>query len=297
MRDDFCRRLGLDPGRPILLYVGSSGFIAAEEARFACRWLAEMRACGDEVLEQCNVLFRPHPLNARQWSAVDVSDVENVAIFPREGAYVTTEQAKADFFDSIYHSAAVVGINTSAMIEAGIVGRVSHTILVPEFADTQEGTLHFDYLVRDGYVKVAPNFVEHFRQLRQTLDVGPEGQEHVREFISSFVRPHGIDQPCTPRVADAIEELGRLPRRPPMPTSWERKMGRIALFFVACLSLTMEFVYRAGVKLNRLARRTAAALLGRPYEDPRLPKPVGPIRPPLQRRRAQHRETVSEEVR
>ena len=46
----------------------------------------------------------------------------------------------------MYHASATVGLNTSAMIEAAIVGRPVHTILVPEFQHSQEGTLHFRYL-------------------------------------------------------------------------------------------------------------------------------------------------------
>ena len=35
-------------------------------------------------------------------------------------------------FDTAYHSAALVGLNTSAELEAGIVGRPVLTILAPE---------------------------------------------------------------------------------------------------------------------------------------------------------------------
>ena len=36
--------------------------------------------------------------------------------------------SRADYFDSIYHAAAVVGINTTAQIESAIVGRPVHTL-------------------------------------------------------------------------------------------------------------------------------------------------------------------------
>ena len=42
--------------------------------------------------------------------------------------------AKADYFDSLYHSHAVVGLVTSAFLEAAIVGRPVHTLLLPELA-------------------------------------------------------------------------------------------------------------------------------------------------------------------
>jgi hypothetical protein len=43
----------------------------------------------------------------------------------------------------MYYSAAVVGLITSAFIEAGIVGRDVHTLLDPEFEDNQLGTGHY----------------------------------------------------------------------------------------------------------------------------------------------------------
>jgi hypothetical protein len=64
-----------------------------------------------------------------------------------EGANPLDEASRAQYHDSIYHSAAVVGVNTSALIESAIVGRAVYTVLAPEFRDTQEGTLHFHHLV------------------------------------------------------------------------------------------------------------------------------------------------------
>ena len=46
----------------------------------------------------------------------------------------------------MFHSVAVVGVNTSALIESGIVGRPVYTVLADEFAGQQEGTLHFQHL-------------------------------------------------------------------------------------------------------------------------------------------------------
>ena len=40
-----------------------------------------------------------------------------------------------------------LGVNTSAMIEAAILGRPVLSVLAPEFAATQEGTVHFHYLL------------------------------------------------------------------------------------------------------------------------------------------------------
>ena len=63
----------------------------------------------------------------------------------------------------MYHTEAVVGVNTSAMIESGIVGRPVYTVQAEEFAATQEGTLHFQHLknVDGGLLHLAANLDEH----------------------------------------------------------------------------------------------------------------------------------------
>src|SRR5207248_1363799 len=75
----------------------------------------------------------------------------------------TDESSKADYYDSIHHSAAVVGLNTTAMIEAAIVGRPVLTVLDPEYEAVQHGTLHFRYLLETGggVLRVAETLSEH----------------------------------------------------------------------------------------------------------------------------------------
>jgi hypothetical protein len=51
-----------------------------------------------------------------------------VGIWPRAGANPVDSEARADYYDSMFHSVAVVGVNTSALIESGIVGRPVFTV-------------------------------------------------------------------------------------------------------------------------------------------------------------------------
>ena len=121
------------------------------------------------------------------------------------------DNARADLFDTMAHSVAVVGINTTAMIEAAILGKSVLTILVPEFA--QESTLHFRYLLAEngGFLHVSPSIEEHVEQLRSVLDEDKVGAERRRQFVAEFVRPGGLDRPATTLGVGAIEELGELP--------------------------------------------------------------------------------------
>ena len=173
------------------------------------RWIQQLRESSSAALRRVAVLIRPHPQNEEQWRHFDASGFANCAIYPRGGAIPIDAASKADYFDSIYHSAAVVGVNTTAEIESAIVGRRVYTLLSPEFQDTQEGTLHFHYLreAGGGLVHVAHDFPEHLAQLDGALRSGVEDDGRCRRFVEAFVRPFGIDMPAAPRLVDAIETV------------------------------------------------------------------------------------------
>src|SRR5262249_32613906 len=146
-RDAFCRQVGLDPTRPMLLYLCSSPFIAPYEVGFVRSWIAAIRKTGDERLRNASLLVRPHPQNAKQWERVELDrEFEHVALWPKSGVNPIGGVARSDYFDSMYHSEAVIGVNTSGMIESGIIGKPVYSVLTSEFSSTQEGTLHFQHL-------------------------------------------------------------------------------------------------------------------------------------------------------
>jgi hypothetical protein len=210
-REEFCRRVGLDPDRPYLLYVCSSPFTAGrKEAGFVERWIDALADRG--LALESGVLVRPYPsvTAARQWEKADLSKLGgNVAVWPRAGDAPVDEDSRAGYFDSIYHSAGVVGVNTSALIESAIVGRPVYSILAPEFRDTQTAVPHFS-LVTDfagGILNVADSFDEHADQLRQALNGSEQVQdeERRRRFLEAFVRPHGLSSAAGPVLVRAME--------------------------------------------------------------------------------------------
>jgi hypothetical protein len=210
-RPEFCAKVQLRADRPFILFMGSSPFIAPRprEVRFVRDWIRRLRASGNGRLREAGVLIRPHPQNAAQWQEADLSDFGEVVVWPRNGAGPVTPESKAEYYDSIYHSAAVVGVNTSGLIESAIVGRGAYTWLTPEFRETQEGTLHFHHLVtvNGGMLHVAQTFDAHAAQLVEALGEGG-AEERARGFVEAFVRPFGLDEAATPRLVATIEELG-----------------------------------------------------------------------------------------
>jgi hypothetical protein len=228
-RDEFCRAVGVDPAVPFVLYVGSSMFIAPDEVPFAQQWIARLRAATDPVVASLGVLVRPHPANARQWRAFDAARFANVAIWPRIGTDPNAPDFRRDYFDSLHHSAAVIGINTSAQIEAGIVGRAVFTIEAPEFAHAQAGTLHFHHLV-DGdtaLVQTARTLDEHVDQLAAALHGEMDASEANRRFVRTFIRPQSEDAAATPAFVRAIETMAALSQRPAERDPWWVTAGRM----------------------------------------------------------------------
>ncbi len=242
-REEFCTRVGLDPARPFVLYACSAKFVAPDEAGFVGRWIDALRAHGGSLAD-AGILVRPHPRNTAQWKGIDLGD-PRASIWPRQGEEPVDEESRRHYFDSIYHSAAVFGINTSAQIEAAIVDRPVFTLLADEFRTTQQGTLHFHYLQAEEYgnLHVARTFEEHAAQLEAALDGRIEPLNE--RFLRRFVRPLGLDVPATPVVVEAIEELGARPA--PAPDSGP------ALGGAARLALT-PFARMAG---RRVAREEA----------------------------------------
>jgi len=281
-RAEFCRRVGLRGDRPFLLYVCSSGFIAPEEVNFVRRWIRHLRDRGDPGLRECGVLVRPHPLNTAQWRDVDLSAIGGVALWPPAGAVVADLQSRADYYDSIHHSAAVIGLNTSALIEAAIVGRPVYTLLAPEFRDTQEGTLHFRHLldVNGGLLHVARSFEEHAVQLAGALASDGRVDERGRRFLEAFVRPHGLDVAATPKLVAAIEAAGASPA-----PGW-RLRPRWAIILRPILALLASYARSCRIARRQQARLGNPRLTGHRREAPRPrqackhdAEPTRPVRP------------------
>ena len=214
-REEFCRRVGLPVDRPFVLYVCSALFWGSPiEAEFVRRWVESLRNSTEPALRNAAVLVRPHPARMDEWQHVDLSVFEHVSLYgsnPVDGA------SKDDYFESLYYSSAVVGLNTSAFLEGAVVGRPVHTVLLPEFHENQEGVLHFHYLltVGGGVLQAGRTLAEHHAKLAASLM--PSALRSGEGFVREFVRPHGLDVAATPVFCEAVEDLLRQPAPQPLP--------------------------------------------------------------------------------
>jgi len=216
-REAFCSTVGLPADQPFLLYTASSVFIARSELElpFVRTWIQALRRSTDPRVRDMPVLVRPHPYNWHAWQDADLSDLGHVQVWPRGPYNAVSEENRSGFFDSMYHSAAVVGVNTSAMIESAIVGRPVFS-LTGEFGGTQEGTLHFHHLLPEngGFLRVGRTLEEHVTQLTDVLTNPGAAQAETQRFVASFIRPHGVGKACTPIVVDTLERAAAAPARP-----------------------------------------------------------------------------------
>ncbi len=250
-RADFLQAVGLPFDRPFLLYAASSPFLAPREGDSVARWVRALRGSQELSARRVSILIRPHPLNPFPQQEVDqLGALEGVRVWPPRGEDPTDEPSRTDYFDSMHHAAAVIGLNTSVMIEAAIVGRPVFTIILPEFSEGQLGTLHFRYLLAEngGPAASATSLEKHVSQLAATLR-GETASSETTAFLRSFIRPNGLNQPATPRLVEALEEAARRPSEP--PTAPPRAAVAARPLLVAGGSIALP--------VHRLARRRVAS--------------------------------------
>ena len=202
--------VGLRADRPFLLYVCSafSPKPRPPEPVVVRRWIEMLRASGDPALREVGVLVRPHPERVNEWARASLDGLNNVAF---SGGNPIDKQSKSDYFDALFHSRAVVGLVTSAFLEAAILGKPVLTFTLPEYRPHQEEMVHFQYLttVEGGLLQVAPDLPTHVAQLRAVLASEGQPSTQNRRFVRAFVRPAGLGRPAAPLFADAIERLWR----------------------------------------------------------------------------------------
>jgi hypothetical protein len=203
------------------LYVCSSRFVSEGELTFVRRWVAALRQSGLESIRSCNILVRPHPdiallasgtaLRKHRWPASPELVARTARPFDDPHALVLTtpNDTPHGLFESIVHSDAVVGLNTTAEIEAGIVGDVP---CLPSLRmDGRGGTdraarsisLPSEGNTGDSLLPPHPRRARWFNWRARCR--GPVDSDAIRRFIESFVRPHGFDRPVAPLYAEALE--------------------------------------------------------------------------------------------
>ena len=205
-REGFCMKVGLDPQRPFVAYLGSAASIAKDESwlidglkrAFSTHALPEMRAM--------QILVRPHPANFGHYTWVE-EELEGVRIWPRQGGLSGSDESAQEFFQTLKLSVAAVGLNTSGMLDAVILDVPCVSILEERYKKTQEEALHFQDLVKAETVGMTRSFEQCTSSIAQIVLNGSDGRELKRAaFTSNFVRPNGLQREAGFYCARAIEQ-------------------------------------------------------------------------------------------
>lgn len=198
-RESFCQQIGIDPTNPFITYLSSSTTIAGDETP-AVREFTEALAEHPET-KNVIVVVRPHPLNADIW---DDFSQENVVVWPRGGEIPEWGDTQQNYYHSIVHAAAVVGVNTSAFLDAAVLGKPCLTILTERYREVQEQLGHFYHLLNGDFLDVVRENDQAAEAIAGFMKGIDPKEGDRRRFVQDFLRPMGIDKPATPVMADAI---------------------------------------------------------------------------------------------
>lgn len=204
-RVEFCNRHGLKEEYPIILYLGSGREQAGDEA-----WLVEdlwraLNNSEDDALKRAQIIVRPHPGNSKIFKNISRS---NMIVLPQFGVLPSSEDSLQLFYDSLFHSAcAVVGVITSAIIDAMIAGKPGAAILTDEYRVNQAEVKHFQHLVEADAVEWVRGPEDFPMVLRKILDGNDDHRAQREAFIKRFIRPLGLEQSAGDVAAEEIEKI------------------------------------------------------------------------------------------
>jgi hypothetical protein len=209
-REEFCELVGLDASRPYVVYLGSSWSIAQDERSFVQEFAKALAA--EPSTQGVQVLMRPHPLNAKVWEDFEQ---ENVRVWPRAGQWPDSLDSRQEYYETLRHSVAVMGVNTSAFLDAAVMDKPCVTAVTEHYRGTQSGRGHFAHLVQGDFIEMAQS-LESAAGVIGGIVAGEDAKAvQRRAFVESFLRPHGLEHNASEVFARSMELVaaGHAPER------------------------------------------------------------------------------------
>ena len=200
--DKFSGRMGLSASDPIILYLGSSVDTAGDET-----WIVtEIRKAldRDTGLSKIQIIVRPHPHNAKIFGKFKLP---KVIVIPKDGSYPDTEAARKLYFECLYFSKLVVGVNTSGMIDAIIQKKPVVSFFDKEHTGTQTEAEHWGYLVKSEAISVAGSMESFLSLIKLIIRGGDKKASNRSNFVRRFIRPKGLAVSAGETAVIAVEQL------------------------------------------------------------------------------------------
>lgn len=214
-REAFCAAHGLRSEEPIVLYLGAAKGTAEDETWLIRELREAFDRSSDARLRRTEIVVRPHPANARRYGTLSLP---GVSVMPKGGALPDTADAFQLSLDSYTHATAAVGVFTSAMMEAMIVGKPVVVVKSDVYRETQEDAQHFKDFVASGGQEVIQSADAAAEAVSRLMD-GVDTHAAARTtFVKTIIRPNGLTRPAGAIAADEIERCARSARvRPRIP--------------------------------------------------------------------------------
>lgn len=210
-REEFSREVGLETNKPYILYMCSTFLVNSKRKKemdeaIIIREIARAMEA-DPLTKDLNLLVRPHPLNMIFFPKFLESKPQNVIVYPINGEIPDTEEKIKRYNSSIYHAAAVMGVNTTAYLEVAALDRPCISLYFEEYVETQQ-LPHFHHLEDGGFLETAGDPAEAVEVVKKILNGADDLAGQRREFVKNFLKPVGSDKPSDEYFADLVEKLG-----------------------------------------------------------------------------------------
>lgn len=204
----FYEKTRLSPAEPFILYLGSSANIIADESSVIRDLIETLRESQNPCLRKMRILVRPHPANWRSIAALG-SD-PRLAVYPSfpfryENKPPEDPEDLRDFYFSMVNSVAVVGINTSGMIDAIACNRPTIGFIEKGCELTQTKAQHFKVLLEHGTLSIATSGKECIAIVEELLKGCDKKEKERSAFVEKFIRPLGVWRSAGEVIAEGLE--------------------------------------------------------------------------------------------
>jgi hypothetical protein len=201
-RAETCHRIGLEVEAPYLVYLGSSANIARDESWLVIKLAHALRESADPAVRALHIVFKPHPANLR---AIPRLDAAGIPVWPRERGRPDTLEAVDAFRAVLHHAVAVVGINTTGMLDAILCNRPCLALEMEKYRFTQTYATHFRRMTESKALMIARSIRQAVRILERLMGGDDRATQARRTFASVYARPRGLGAQAGEGAAMAIE--------------------------------------------------------------------------------------------
>ncbi len=201
-RQEFCQRAGLDADKPFITYVGGTSMAETFEIPVVKEFSRLLK--NNPETRDVTVLLRPHPSRNTLWQSFSA---ENVIIWPKTTSFPHSFEGKQELLNTLKHSQAVLGLNTTAQIDGAVANRPSVLLLLESTRQVQTDFGHFKNILNAGFLEIANSIPECIDILSAIVKGRDLMAENRRRFIQEYVRPRGLSTPASDVMARDIEDF------------------------------------------------------------------------------------------